>query len=216
MSDSQTPTTSGELDEAWELIPWYVNGSLSEGEVERIERLGEKHPELAAEIDRQAALAVGVCELDVPSTTDDAGKSWDALRSRIEAENAARAPIVEARPWWAGWVPSFQNGLALAGVSCAAMIVALVALGPEQELVDDGFRTLTTAPESEGAVIKFQSAADLEQSVVAEIVARYNLKLIGEPTSPGVYRALAADGTDLDAAAATLMADPGIVFAAPE
>lgn len=216
LSSNQKPEETTEHDALWALIPWYVNGSLSKAETDRVEAYASASTEFTAEIERQSALAVGIVEQDIEDADDAAARSWANLQDQIAADVAARAPGRAAGSWWSAWLPNTQGGMALAGLAVVAVLVGVLALGPSPQTGDEGFVTLTTGAESDQPVIKFQLAEGIPADTVARIFAEHDLVLLDQPSSNGVRRALAPQGTDLKAAAAKLMTDPAIVFAAPE
>ncbi|MEC9431565.1 MAG: hypothetical protein VYD87_01550 [Pseudomonadota bacterium] len=204
---------SDDPDQAWELIPWYVNGSLPEDQAAEIERRRDADPDFAAEVERQLGLAVGICMIE----DDDAprARSWETLRARIEAEERARTP---ASLSWRDRLAALLGPLggrtgALAGMACAVALVTVVAMRPAD---DDGFRTLTGADGAGAAAIKFQAAPGVDRDALAALLADRGLVLLGEPSEAGVFRAAPPEGADLAAEAEALMAAPEILFAAPE
>lgn len=216
LSDQENETGDAKA-QLWEMIPWFVNGTLSAAEARAVERQIETDPAFAAEVEAQSALAVGLCQIEEPDTSDAMAKSWERLRAQVEADEAARVSSREVNPWWARWLPNLQGGLAMAGAVGAVALVAIFATGPQEPAgVDDGFRTLTREAASGVPVIKFQSSAGLDLAALERILAEHDLVLLGDPSSGGVFRAEATEGADLEALAAGLMSDPGIVFAAPE
>ena len=202
-------------DAVWELIPWYVNGTLGVQEAQMVERKRDSDPEFAAELEHQLAVAAGVRMLTEPEVEQAEARSWDSLRARIEAEEGARSPA-QQRSWWAGWLPDLQGGYAMAGLACVALLLGVVFLGQTGPGSDQGFQTLTSDPQSGGMVIKIQPAADLDRAVLERLLSENGLKLIGDPSSAGVYRAEIAEGADPQAVADILMGTPEILFAAPE
>ncbi len=214
MADA-TPETPVETDGApWDLIPWYVNGTLSDAESALVERYRDADPAFAAEIERETGVAAKVCMLE--DVEDAQARSWETLRARIEAEEAARTPVSDKRAWWTNMLPSGRQGFALAGFACAVMIAAFVVTGQNPGSDGEEFRTLTGDPVEGGPAIKFRAAADLDRAVLEQVLAARGLTLIDGPSDTGVYRAGASGETDLESAADALMQAPEILFAAPE
>lgn len=214
MADA-TSETPVETDGApWDLIPWYVNGTLSDEETALVERYRTEDPAFAAEIERETGVAAKVCMLE--DLEEAKARSWETLRARIEAEEAARTPLSDKRSWWANLLPSGRQGFALAGLACAAMIAVFVVTGQNSGTDGEEFRTLTGDPVEGGPVIKFRAAADLDRAALEQMLSARGLTLIDGPSETGVYRAGASAETDLESAADALMQAPEILFAAPE
>lgn len=216
MSSDLTTENTSEHNALWELIPWYVNGSLSKQEANQFEQHLQSSPEFRAEVERQSALAVGVCEMELPDSSSAAAKSWETLSSQIAAEAGARSPQHETKSWWSAWLPNAQSGLALAGVAIAVVLVGMFATTPDLETEDGGFVTLTSETQSDQRIVKFQSVEGIDQETLARVLAKHGMVLIEEQSATGIFRASAPEGTDLKAAAAKLTKDPAIAFAAPE
>lgn len=193
-------------DPVWALIPWYVNGSLPPAEADIVKRHSLRCPLCAAEIARQHRLAREVRTadpFDVPL-----GPSWQTLRALIDADACALGP----RAGWQWWLGDIQWGAAAVGALAAACAVLLVDPRP----IDQGFRTLTGLEESAATVVKFQLGSGVDPGRLAEILRAHDLTLVAGPSEVGVYVAQAPKDADLDAAAATLMRAPEILFATPD
>lgn len=194
-------------DSMWELIPWYVNGSLSPELAEEIRSHGKNCMVCAAEIGRQRLLAKGVAKIDpfeVPLS-----QSWEHLRAQIEAEDHARSPKVGARRRFRG----LQGGLvAMTGAVAVVFLFAIVAIPP----LDEDFKTLTSEAEQATHIIKFQLAPGVDEERLNRLLAEHGVTLVTGPSEAGVYAAAVPAGTDLEAAADALMATPEVMFAAPE
>ncbi|MEM9146933.1 MAG: hypothetical protein AAGC57_12095 [Pseudomonadota bacterium] len=86
-----TPQSGG----AWELIPWYVNGTLEDAERALVERAAEADPAIAAEIRQQKRVAEAMADLDAMDEAEE--RSWSSLAARI-AKDAVPATPPEASP----------------------------------------------------------------------------------------------------------------------
>lgn len=206
MHESNPIPRSEAYETAWELIPWYVNGSLPEDEAELVRHQARISPQFAAEVARQHDLAQQVATVDPSEAPVD--RSWAKLRAQIDAEAAARAPRSQARGWFAG----LRGGYALGGLGVAAcVLLAVVLFQPE----GDDYQTLTSGSEA-GPAIKFQLAGDLAADELTQLLAAHGLTLIDGPSETGVYTAAVAADADLATAAQDLMATSEVLFAAPD
>lgn len=206
MSDNHATTLAASHEMVWELIPWYVNGTLSRAEKAAVESHCRECEACSVEIERQRGLAEGVAALEPVETS--VSRNFEALRVQIESEKRALRP---ARSIWDA-LPNFNRGFAVAGTLAAVLLVAVIA----QQPADEGFQTLTNNGQADTIGIKFQTAPDVDQATLTRILAERGLILDGGPSEAGVYRAVAAAGIDLDAMADALTALPEIAFAASE
>jgi hypothetical protein len=190
----------------WDLIPWYVNGSLLPEEQETVKRHTETCPDCAAEVTRQRGLAHYVATEEV--SEEAMARSWARLSEQIKADKRARTPQPNRFRWFGG----IRGGLSLAGAVAAACLVLIVFREP----VETGFRTLTNPAASAGDTIKFQTTPDLTPDRLKTLLAKHDLTLVTGPSQSGVYTARIGADRDPKAAAEAFMALPEILFAAPE
>ncbi|MEM7236275.1 MAG: hypothetical protein AAF501_00400 [Pseudomonadota bacterium] len=205
MPDNSATKPAVSHDTAWELIPWYVNGSLPGPEASAIASHSEECDVCKAEIEHQRDLAAQVEALEVedPPTS----RSWQTLQAQIAQEDRTRKPV---RGFW-GTMPSFTRGIAIAGATAVLFVAVLL-----QQPTDDGFQTLTNSEQTSALGIKFQTSGDVDPAALRSILSERGLTLVEGPSEGGVYRVVAAEGSDLDALAAALITLPEIAFAAPE
>ena len=205
--DSQRMAPS--RDSIWELIPWYVNGSLPPEEADAVRRYSSGCPICAAEIESQRRLAESVAaeeSLDISPS-----RNWEKLRAQIEADKRARTPQTPGGGL-RRWFPGLNMGFALAGTAAAALLVAVLVVQPS----DHGFETLTSGEKQGVQTIKFQTAPGVDREVLDRVLASQGLTLVAGPSESGVYAARAPAGANLEEAAKALMATPEVLFAAPE
>ncbi|MEL7388648.1 MAG: hypothetical protein AAFN76_02600 [Pseudomonadota bacterium] len=208
LRDDQTPLARQCSDEVWDMIPWYVNGSLPEAEVQQFEREAASCEVCQAEIERQRFLADQVA---VEKPVEQARvRSWEIIRAQLDTETVARAPRSEPRRWFAG---RNAGALGLTGLTAAVCLFVVVQFGGPGE---DGFVTLTTAAEQAEAVIKFQPVPGLKDDRLNAIIAEHGLTNLSGPTDAGIYTVNVPKDGDAMAIADLLMALPEVDFAAPE
>ena len=76
-------------DSIWELIPWYVNGSLPPAEADAVRRHSSGCQICAAEIKCQRRLAKSVAKAEPFDPPLDLARNWENLRAQIEAARAS-------------------------------------------------------------------------------------------------------------------------------
>jgi anti-sigma factor RsiW len=195
-----------EHDRVQQLLPWYVNGTLSVDEIEQVDAhlaaCDECRSELA--IERKLARDVATLPLDVDS-------GWKAMTRRLADERrggGARSPIALLRrrvPL--GWA---------AGASLAASVAAVVAViglqvdrSPEQT-----YRALGTPDAAAGgqAVVLFKP--DTTEQQMRVILSANDARLVDGPTAAGAYVLRIERGSTEDAIRA-LRQSSQVVLAEP-
>lgn len=138
--------TSSIHRQAWDLIPWIINGTASESD----RKLAEPHIrgcadcheefELQCRLQRHMSSAAS-CELE-------ADESWQALRARLNATAPASRPTADSqrvrrRAAWAGWL-------------AAAVVAQSIALGALALAL--AVRPSFTAPPAQGSRVPVELA----------------------------------------------------------
>lgn len=210
LHDTHPPTVPERHDGIWEMIPWYVNGSLTEGQAQDVECHAKTCPLCADEIGRQRHLAEGVIKSDPFEAP--LSRSWETLRAKIEADVRARKPQKTKRNWFG----ERQGGVwAVLGAAAAACVVLLLQFGssaPER----DGFVTLTSGVEEAAQIVRFQPATGLTAEQLDAVMASFGVIGLAGPSETGVYTATLPKGTDTQTVADAMMARTEILFANPE
>lgn len=205
----QTPPAGTDAhDDAWALIPWYVNGSLGPDEAGTVKTHAQGCALCAAEIGRQRLLAEKVAKTD-PFDAAQA-RSWNTLRSRIAAEDRARIP---ARLGWADRLRGVAMP-ALGGAVCAALaLVAVLQFGGPG---GDDFVTLTSEEAGAALTIRLQPAAGVDADALRTALERFGVTAVNGPSEAGVFRVSLSEDADVAAVAQAMMDIPEVLFAAPE
>ncbi|NSX53669.1 anti-sigma factor family protein [Parasulfitobacter algicola] len=189
----------------WELIPWYVNGSLPSDQAQQVRDHSKGCSQCAAEIERQRRLAKDIIKIDPFDAP--LSRSWKHLRAQVKAEELTGLPT--AGKWWRfeGLQGEF---IALAGV--AAVAFAIIVVLP----FGNSFETLTTEVEAATHIIKFQTAPNVTADQLDRLLVEFDAVLVSGPSDVGIYEAAVSGGTDMQAVADALMATSQIMFAAPQ
>jgi anti-sigma factor RsiW len=187
-----------------ELIPWYLNGSLS----------GEERDEVEVYL-RQSAVAVADLALwravqlhTRAQTLADAGTDlgWRRLRGRLRTADTGAG-----QNWWKAAVA--------AGVLAIAGLQTVILLRPDSPAVH---RPLTgaSAPATQAwrFQVRFQESANIKQ--INELLHRLDASLVAGPSALGIYELAIERGTtypDAQALLEVLQREPLIlqVTAAP-
>lgn len=205
LHNPDNPGSAEEHDAIWELIPWYVNGSLPEEQAQMVKDYSLHNTACAQEIERQRRLAEGVVKVDPFEAP--LSRSWEHLRAQIEAEDRARTPKAGARGRFAG----LQGGLiALASAVSVACLVLVI------QPFDNSFETLTSGGEEVLPTVRFQLSPGVDPAALDALLAQVDATLVSGPSDAGVYTATLAAEADTQATADALMALPEVLFAAPQ
>jgi hypothetical protein len=189
----------------WELIPWYVNGSLPAEQAEEVLAYSKTCPACAAEIGRQQRLAKEVVKIDpfdVPLS-----RSWNNLRAQIEAEDNAKSLVSN---FWQrfGWLQGGIIGLA----ASTFIAVGIVSIQP----VNNDFDTLTSQNFAATQIIKFQVISGIDVNQITALLSTFDTTFVSGPSETGVYLAAVSEAANTQSVADALMTTEEIIFAAPE
>lgn len=200
--DAEAPTRACS-DATWEMIPWYVNGSLPADQVAAFEAEANSCPACQAELARLRALSDEVMEKELLEGAQ--ARSWAKIKAQIAEEEAARKPAPQ------GWFAGLNRGaLGLGGAALAACLVLVFQLVAPP---DDGFVTLTSS--DAGTVMMVQPAQGLERDLLQAVLAELGLSIASGPTEAGLYAIALPEDADVEALADLLVALPEVDFAAP-
>ena len=186
----------------WDLIPWYVNGTLSADEHRSVEQSAAQCAACREEIGRQRRLSKVIAGLDVEAHQTEV--AWDKLEQQL-----SRRP----RSWWPDLRRFSVPVVPMALAACAGFAVFLVWPTPE----DGSFQTLTSEPtdiRTEQATLRIKVGPDADGDAVRRAVADLGLANIGPISSTGLFEATVPETSDVGDVAAQLQDMPGIAFVA--
>ncbi len=196
MSSSRGSYGSMGHQDIWEVLPWFVNGSLEDQELEKVERhlAGcEECRHEASELQQLARIMVGSGASMI--TPDEA---FPELLSKIEeAERRDSVP-------WGRWLrpDSWPRRLLLATsagpflrpvvVAGLVVIVMLAALLWRQTAPrpPEAFRTLSdpaTAVESTGQRVRMVFGSEIDEGTLRSLLLQVGGQIVGGPSPYGVY-----------------------------
>jgi anti-sigma factor RsiW len=212
---SRSATETIEHQHAWELLPWIVNGSLTDAD-----RVGvEAHvrgceacrAELAAQRRLYAAMAAdqGVEKLPTAGLLR-LRQRMDALEAQGPlAERAKSSAPRELRPWRR---PRALAAAAAAAVGAFAIGATLLWEGSAQR--DSDYYTVTSAsPQPPGVMIRAVFAPQITLSQLQAFLDDAGLKIIAGPTEAGVYSLAMTSPHPVEWSLARLRAHEAVRFA---
>lgn len=181
MRSSRGSHTSMGHQDVWEVLPWFVNGSLEDQELEQVERhlAGcEECRHEASELQQLAKIMVGS---GAPMVMPD--EAFPELLSKIEeAERRDSVP-------WGRWLGPFLRPVLVAGL---VVIVMLAALLWRQSIPRPpaAFQTLSdsvTAVESKGLRVRMVFSSEVDEGTLRSLLLEVEGQIIGGPSPYGVY-----------------------------
>lgn len=185
----------------WDLIPWYVNGTLGPEERIIVEQHMAQDDAIAREVALQRRMKRAVADIDMGAHQTE--RSWSQLESQLDRGRAWSWPSMPR-------LPVFAAPVALAAV------IAVAVLAEHQPWSSTDFNTLTTQdPEAvrSEANLRIKLAPDADLSHVGAILRSAGVEQLGPVSETGLIYGV-ADATDLRALASDLQNDPAIAFVA--
>jgi len=200
------PLRPSEHEFVQKLLPWYVNGTLSPGETERVETHLAECDECREELAFEHKLARGVAML--PLNADD---SWRAMEHRIADAPPTRMsgrPLRLLRR-------SVPMGWAMAGSLAASVAVAIVVTGMRPDAAPETIYHALGSPDAavDGQVVVLFKPDTTEQQMRV-ILSAEGARLVDGPTAAGAY-VLHIDAGDPAAAIKALRQSSQVVLAEP-
>jgi anti-sigma factor RsiW len=201
--------------EAWELIPWYVNGRAAAAACARLERHMELCAGCRAEVTAQRELMLAMQTRPLVESMPHA--SLQNLRARIDGGGAAPAPATtprRRRPGLAGWLAG-----AVAAQALLLVVLSIALLNAQGGGAGDGgaYRTVSSPAAVPGApAVRAVFAPEMRLGDLQALLERAHLRIVNGPSAEGVLTlALAAASDDAVQALAILRADPAARFVEP-
>lgn len=187
--------TSSAHRQAWDLIPWIVNGSAPESELSAVQAHLETCADCRQELEFQRQLQAAMA---LQSNADtDMRDSWLRLRSRLDAaatpDSAARRPgRVRARAAARGFMPWLVAAMVVQALGLGALGAAWWSRPNAPAAAATGamaaYRTLS-APEAvvPAATIRVVFAPDVTVAQVQAMLAAARLQVRAGPSEVGVW-----------------------------
>ena len=178
--------------QAWDLIPWIVNGSAPESERRAVQAHLESCADCRAELDFQRQLQAAMAE-DCSAETDMRG-SWLRLRSRLDsaAEPEAPARAVPGRlRGGAGWMPWLLAAMVVQAIGLGALGAAWWSRPSVPASLPAGaavYRTLSaTEAATPPATIRVVFAPNVTIAQLQAMLAAGRLQVRSGPSDVGVW-----------------------------
>lgn len=216
-------------EEAWEQIPWYVNGRADESIRAQVEAHARHCEECRAEVTLQRQIMSAIAS-DTRIDCVPGGVSFQKLWDRVRAEDLSphrnadiSAPSADIPASLLKPSPprSITRWLAVAVVVEAVGITALTAALYSRDAPRGAeYQTVTSsALAPSNGIIRAVFTPSLSVDELQHLLEKNGLKIVAGPTEAGVYTLAAAaesaGSAHGESALATLRADPAVRFAEP-
>ncbi len=174
------PLKANEHDKVLELLPWFVNGTLSADETGRVETHLEGCAECREALSFERQLARGVATL--PLNVND---SWNAMAQRLS--NERREPAFHGNVHFLRRrVPvAWAGASALAAAATVAIVLGLPA--GQQQLTGQTYHTLSAPRTATPGQIVVLFKPDTTEQQVRVILSAQNARVVDGPTAAGAY-----------------------------
>ncbi len=181
-----------------ELLPWHVNGTLSDDERDWVEDYLREHPDARAELRWQEGLQTQLRQTVPSPPTPDVG--LERFMARIHAETAGAqarpAARAAAHPGFADRLRDFlarwqlTPALALAATVVVAQAAIIGALLVGQQEADPEFATVRSVAPGQlvtGPVLQLTFRADATEAQLRQLLVQIGGTLVGGPGQLGNY-----------------------------
>ena len=194
---------------AFELLPWFINGTLAGAEREAVEQHVRACIVCRRELKEQQRLHASVRARRTADVSAEAG--FDRLDRELDA--AADG----ARPRWR-FTYATATKFAAAAAAGVAVLAILLWFTPLPNLDRAGYETLATPP-AEAALVDIVFADDTTAAQMQDLLADIDGEIVAGPSRVGRYsvRVASDQSSDqqLDKLLHVLAADPRVRFAGP-
>lgn len=189
-------------ENTWELLPWYINGTLEAGERNLVERHLQTCARCQKEYTAQKRLAVAFSEREDFDAVEE--RNWSLLSEKIAPTQPINLAAERAKRTFSKlWAPS---------ALMAASLAFIVFVGPNIIPQDNEFRTLTNGENVVGEFLRVKAAGDVDEAAMRALFSENDLRLINGPSSTGVYTVQPTSKTDLSRAFERMTNTEQVVF----
>src|SRR5262245_35369733 len=209
MRDPRDQSDRKHHEKVWEILPWYVNGTLEGDEHEFVARHILRCQSCADEVVRCQSIATAVRSAEEAARTPSP-EHLARLMERIDRGSTAAAPErsrIRVREWIEKIRLAFRETPSLFRWALAAETAAIVLLAAaiilQSSVVPSFYRTLSDAgsgPEPGRVHVRVVFADDITEREIRTVLSSIGATIVAGPTPMAVYTvALAADDREAPA-----------------
>lgn len=180
-------------ESAWELLPWYINGSLNADEAVPVEHHLANCPACQQEVERCRSLSV-VAKSSGPEKRQawaPSPRHFAQIMAQVdtaETASSARRPSLARK--LRSWLIDTPTPMRWAFTFQAALIVALTGALLAPALPDARYETLSRGAESaagERVRLRLVFAADTTEKELRDLLHDIDATIVDGPTTQGIY-----------------------------
>lgn len=193
---------------AWDQIPWLINGTLDPDEAAATQAHVSTCPECMAELDRQQRISAVVAAFDAPVPSQAA--ALENISHRLTTQRSGGG-VLE-------WITDFASrlaspaSLAIGGAVAAALVVVVITVS----LFEPGYETLTSSETvTEGLEIRLRFQAGEDPETIKDLMVTVGASNVTGPSETGLMRGVLTKDVAEDIIE-QLRSDPRIVFVAKD
>ena len=185
-------TADQERQKMLELLPWYLNGTLSDDETEQVRRYLEANEDFAAEVDATGTFLKTLAEERPTSMlTHD---RLDRLMARVDEEPRRSMPtpglFAVIDRWWQNLLSPGYRTAATVAASVAVVAVLFTTLQPD---TTPDFRTLSS--DRPAVSVQVQIAEGVTTGEAEDLFDEFSL--VAEPDENGQYTVTLPEDTSV-------------------
>jgi hypothetical protein len=214
MTHNRRIENSGEHNQVFALLPWYVNETLAERDRQRV----DSHVGICTVCREDLAAQRRICEaIDAQPAIDYMPvASLKRLQARLDAQaesvstfSAAKQQTTSRLPW-RGWMAASLAAMAVA----VALLTANRWAQLETRLTQPNYRTVTNStPRPQGEVIRAVFSPSITLVELQAILDEAQLRIVSGPTEAGVYSLASNSALTVRASLALLRQHSAVRFA---
>lgn len=190
---TQSNIETRDHDYVWELLPWYVNESLSPDETHEVEAHMENCPVCQSEVARCKDLSLSV-KANPQKTRTPSAPHFAKVLANVDAYENRQMKSQGSPGWFAKWLPWLGATPRPARFTLAfqgALVVALATTLLVRSFVPtQGYQTLSNPAEpsvTRAQQVRLVFAEDITEKELRGLLLEIPARFIAGPTALGVY-----------------------------
>lgn len=195
MIAKSTSTLDGAVhQEVQELLPWFVNGTLSDTEAARVAAHVRDCADCARELAQCRVMAEGVKEIsdNTINTWQPSAKHFANLMRQVDVASArtpTRSVLAQLKGWFA-WLDVTPNPARWALGLQGALVLMLAVVWLVEPAQQPGYQTMSSAAPQAAAdqtTIKIVFADDITEKELRGLLHAVAAEIVAGPSTIGVY-----------------------------